>query len=181
MVGSHPAPTPLSSAAKLLLVDGSPPTDVSLYKQAVGSLQYLLCTRPDIAFVVNKLSQFMHAPTQLHWQHVKHLFLYLKGTSHLGLCLASSATPTLVAFADSDWAGNPNDRTSTMAFLIYYGGTLISWKSKKQRSVARSSTEAEYRALAHATLELLWLQNLLQELHHPVSTTPTIYCDNKVL
>ncbi|CAL1402900.1 unnamed protein product [Linum trigynum] len=90
MADSHPAPTPLSSTAKLLLVDGSPPADVTLYKQVVGSLQYLLCTHPDIAFAVNKLSQFMHTPMQLHWQHVKLLFRYLKGTSHLGLRLAST-------------------------------------------------------------------------------------------
>ncbi|CAL1375176.1 unnamed protein product [Linum trigynum] len=178
MADSHPAPTPLSATAKLSLVDGSPPADATLYKQVLGSLQYLLCTRPDIAFAVNKLSQFMHAPTQLHWQHVKRLLRYLCGTASLGLRLSPPTTSTLVAFADSDWAGDPDDRTSTMAYLIYYGGNLISWKSKKQRSVARSSTEAEYRALAHATSELLWVQNLLIELHQPVSSPPTLYCDN---
>ncbi|CAL1356765.1 unnamed protein product [Linum trigynum] len=178
MLDCRPAPTPLSSSSKLLLVDDSPPTDLSLYKHDVGPLQYLLCTHPDIAFAVNKLSQFMHAPTQLHWQHIKRLFCYLKGTSHLGLRLDSASTPSLVVFADSNWAGDPNDRTSTMVFLVYYGSNLISWKSKKQRSVARSSTKAEYCALAHVTSELLWIQNLLRELHHPVPFVPTIYCDN---
>ncbi|CAL1397617.1 unnamed protein product [Linum trigynum] len=178
MADSQPVPTPLVSSAKLSLVDGSPPADSTLYKQVLGSLQYLLCTRPDIAFAVNKLSQFMHAPTTLHWQHVKRLLRYLNGTSSLGLRLAPSASSDLVAFADSDWAGDPNDRTSTMAFLVYYGGNLISWKSKKQRSVARSSTEAEYRALAHATSEILWVQNLLRELHHPLSDPPVLFCDN---
>ncbi|CAL1403910.1 unnamed protein product [Linum trigynum] len=178
MSDARPAPTPLSATAKLALVDGTPPADITLYKQAVGSLQYLLCTRPDIAFAVNKLSQFMHAPTQLHWQHVKRLFRYLLGTSTYGLRLTSAVNPTITAFADSDWAGDPTDRTSTMAYLIYYGNNLISWKSKKQRSVARSSTEAEYRALAHATSEILWIRNLLSELHQPLSSSPTLHCDN---
>ncbi|CAL1385136.1 unnamed protein product [Linum trigynum] len=178
MEDSQPSPTPLSSSASLCLNDGSPPVDATLYKQALGSLQYLLCTRPDIAFAVNKLSQFMHSPSQLHWQSVKRLLRYLKGTMHHGLRLAPVSTPSLVAFADSDWAGDPDDRTSTMGYLLYYGGNLISWKSKKQRSVARSSTEAEYRAVAHATAEMLWVQNLLSELHQPPPHPPVLYSDN---
>ncbi|CAL1357209.1 unnamed protein product [Linum trigynum] len=129
MVGSHPAPTPLSSAAKLQLNDGSPPADPTLYKQALGSLPYLLCTRPDIAFAVNKVSHFMHAPTELHWQHVKHLHRYLRDTTSLGLRLSPVNTHTLVAFVDSDWAGDPNDRNPpwatsfTMTATLYLGSS----------------------------------------------------------
>ncbi|CAI0453850.1 unnamed protein product [Linum tenue] len=94
----------------------------------------------------------MHAPTFTHWQHVKRLLRFI--------------------------AGDVDDRTSTSGFLIYLGDTLISWKSKKQRTVARSSTEAEYRALALATSETIWIQNLLAELHYSLPAAPTLYCDN---
>ncbi|CAL1395631.1 unnamed protein product [Linum trigynum] len=108
-----------------------------------------------------------------HWQHVKRLLRYQKGTPSHSLQIAPATSTDLIAFADSDWAGDSDDRTSIMAFLIYY-----SWKSNKQHSVACSSMEAEYRALAHATSDLLWVQSLLRELHRPTSSPPVLYCDN---
>jgi hypothetical protein len=96
----------------------------------------------------------MHKPTQLHWQAVKRLLRYLKGTIHHGLSLTRSTSTTLSAFSDSDWAGNPDDRTSTTAYILFLGGNVVSWASRKQRSVARSSTKAEYRAVAATAAEL---------------------------
>jgi hypothetical protein len=127
---------------------------------------------------VNKLSQFMHKPTQLHWQAVKRLLRYLKGTIYHGLSLTRNTSTTLSAFSDSDWAGNPDDHTSTTAYILFLGGNVVSWASRKQHSVARSSTEAEYRAVAATAAELSWVQQLLRELHASPPAPPTVFCDN---
>ena len=84
----------------------------------------------------------------------------------------------LITYTDADWGGNADDLTSTSAYITFLGGNPISWSSKKQRTVARSSTEAEYRAVAFATADVMWLTNLLSELHVPVSCKPVILCDN---
>ncbi|GFY82736.1 hypothetical protein Acr_02g0009760 [Actinidia rufa] len=178
MTGANKATTPLSTTTSLTITDRSTSMDASEFRSVVGSLQYLSLTRPDIAFAVNKLSQFMHKPTQLHWQAVKRLLRYLKGTIHHGLSLTGNPSASLYAFSDSDWAGNPDDRTSTTAYILFLGGNAISWASRKQRSVARSSTEAEYRAVAATAAELSWVQHLLGELGALPPTSPMIYCDN---
>lgn len=175
---SNPVHTPLATSSSLCLHDGSSPADASLYRQVVGSLQYLLITRPDIAFTVNKLSQFMHAPTSTHWSAVKRLLRYLNGTRTFGIRLYSHRDLSLHAFCDADWAGNPDDRTSTSAYVVFLGPNPISWSSKKQRSVARSSTEAEYRAIASAAAEIQWIRSLLAELGVSFTSPPTIYSDN---
>ncbi|KAF7130119.1 hypothetical protein RHSIM_Rhsim10G0160500 [Rhododendron simsii] len=108
----------------------------------------------------------------------KRLLRYLKGTIHHGLFLKRHATPFLHAYSDADWAGNHDDRTSTTAYIIYLCGNAISWSSCKQRFVSRSSTKAEYRALATTIVELLWLQSLLGELGVSITKSPVIYCDN---
>lgn len=120
----------------------------------------------------------MHQPTETHWSTVKRLLRYLKHTIHHGLFLKHNQPLHLSAFSDADWAGNKDDRTSTTAYIIYLGGNAISWCSRKQKSVARSSTEAEYRALASTAAEVLWLKNLLGELGVSLPRCPTIYCDN---
>ena len=178
MEGAKPAPTPLSSTAILKLADGSPHTDATHYRRIIGALQYLNMTRPDLSFAINKLSQFMHQPTSTHLQHLKRLLRYLKSTINYGLLLQKSAKFELVTFSDADWGGNMDDRTSTSAYISFFGGNPISWSSKKQKTVARSSTEAEYRAVASAAAEVLWLKNLLHELHIPLSRQPLLLCDN---
>ncbi|KAK0588253.1 hypothetical protein LWI29_036741 [Acer saccharum] len=169
MLESKPVSTPLSLAESLKLNDGSAPTDSTQYRQVLGSLQYLSLTRPDVSFAVNKLSQFMHRPTTTHWNAVKRVLRYLKGTLDHGLFLSRSSPLRLHA---------SDDRRSTSAYVVFLGSTPISWCSKKQHTVARSSTEAEYRAIASATAELNWVSHLLHELRFQCPDVPVVYCDN---
>ncbi|KAI5336426.1 hypothetical protein L3X38_015693 [Prunus dulcis] len=178
MDGAKAVSTPLSTTDSLMLHDGSPLTDPTPYRRLVGGLQYLSLTRPDISLAVNKLSQFMHSPSETHWQALKRLLRYLKGTISFGLHLCRRPSNRLYAFSDADWAGDHDDRKSTTGYVVYLGGNLISWSSRKQRSVSRSSTEAEYRAIAATTSELTWIQSLLRELGIPLPTPPVVSCDN---
>lgn len=144
--------TPIPTNPTPMLHLGSPLPDPYKYRQVVGSLQYLLITRPNIAFSVNKLSQFMHCPTTEHWSLVKRLLCYLTGTvndgiqlhndSHLSFPPFTETSLSLHAFSDADWAGDKDSFCSTGAYVVYLGKNPISWSSKKQNTVARSSTEA---------------------------------------
>jgi hypothetical protein len=158
--------------------DGDPLTDVTQYRSVVGALQYLTMTRPDIAFAVNKACQFMQQPTSAHWLSVKQILRYLKGTLHDGLLLSPSSHLTLEGFSDADWGGQPDDRRSTSGYLVYLGGNLVSWSSSKQKVVSRSSAESEYRGLAFATAEMIWMQALLQELCVSIPAIPLLWYDN---
>ncbi|KAF5446008.1 hypothetical protein F2P56_031673, partial [Juglans regia] len=141
--------TSMSTSAKISALDGSSFEDPQLYRSVVGSLQYLSFTRPDISFAVNKVCQYMHSPRQSHWQAVKRILCYLKLTISLGLFFSSVSSLKLTAFSDADWAGFPDDRKSTGGFCVYFGSHLVSWGSKKQPTIARSSTEAEYKSVAN--------------------------------
>lgn len=128
--------------------------DPSLYRSVVGNLQYLSFTRPNLAFSVNKVCQYTHAPRLSHWQAVKRILRYLQHTIDYGLYL-SSFSPSLAANSDVDWVGYIDEKKSTGGYCVFYGSNLVSWSSKKQSTIARSSIDAEYKALAHATCELL--------------------------
>lgn len=172
--GSKPIGTPMSSksAASNGFVDGTE------YRSAIGGLQYLTLTRPDIAFAVNKLAQHMSAPTPENWNSVKRLFRYLKGTMHHGLLLRRCDTLNITTYSDSDFGGDLSDGKSTSAYIIFLGANPISWRSRKQTGVARSSTEAEYRALAAAASEVCWLHHLYSDLGIQFSAPPRLLCDN---
>ena len=146
--------TPLNPAEKLSLNLGKPLSDPSQYRTVVGSLEYLSFTRPDIAYAVNKLSQYMHSPTDAHWTATKRVLRYLAGTMSHGILLRKNNPLSLHAYSDADWAGDRDDFVSTNAYVVYLGGHPISWSSKKQKGVSRSSTEAEYRPVANTAAEL---------------------------
>lgn len=178
MQGCKPMPTPMLSYPPLTKQPNAPLENETDYRAIVGSLQYLTLTRPDIAYPVNKLAQYLHHPTAAHWVALKRVLRYLHGTINYGIHLNKTSPPCLHAFCDADWAGDPDDYVSTSGFIVYLGNNPLSWGSKKQKALSRSSTEAEFRAIAETTAEVLWLTSLLQELNIRISTSPTIYCDN---
>ncbi|XP_043721263.1 uncharacterized mitochondrial protein AtMg00810-like [Telopea speciosissima] len=154
MTSCKPISTPLSPSQSLSRLGGTPVDDPTLYHSVVGGLQYASLTRPDISFAVNKVCQFMHRPCTDHWAAVKRILRYLKSTIDHGLYLQRQPTLQLSAYFDADSAGCPDDKKSMGGFAIYHGTNLISWSSRKQATMARSSTELEYRAIANAAAEL---------------------------
>jgi hypothetical protein len=138
----------------------------------------LTLTRPDIAFSVNKVCQFLHAPTTVHWAAVKRILRYIKQCTRLGLNIHRSTSTLVSAFSDADWAGNVDDRKSTGGFAVFVGSNLVSWNARKQATVSRSSTESEYKAMANATAEVMWVQTLLRELGVKSPRAAKLWCDN---
>ncbi|BFG40530.1 hypothetical protein CerSpe_268040 [Prunus speciosa] len=175
-VDAKPISTPVSSGQKLSAFVGEPHSDPETYRSIVGALQYLTITRPDLSYAVNQVCQFMHAPRSTHWLAVKRILRYVKFSYDHGLAYKPGGLH-LSAFSDADYAGDPDSRHSTGGYCVYLGPNLISWSSKKQKTVSRSSTEAEYRQLAYTAAELSWLRSLFCDLHLSL-TSPTIWCDN---
>ncbi|KAJ9537518.1 hypothetical protein OSB04_030251 [Centaurea solstitialis] len=176
MVSCNPCSTPATRTK--LAVDGEPVPDPTLYRSLAGALQYLTFTRPDIAYAVQQVCLFMHDPRLPHLNALKRILRYLKGTISHGLHIKASAVDRLVAYSDADWAGCPTTRRSTSGFCVYLGDNLVSWSSKRQHVVSRSSAEAEYRGIANVVAETAWLRNLLLELYCPLSRATVVFCDN---
>ncbi|XP_028051179.1 uncharacterized protein LOC114255829 [Camellia sinensis] len=176
MTYCKPASSPLSAKPTVSSSD-VPFTNPAVYRSLVGGLQYLTITRPDLAFAVNQACQYMHNPSQAHFALVKRLLRFVKGSLQCGLTFSSGAFD-LHVFSDAVWAGSPCDRRSTFDFCIFLGSNLVSWAAKKQPTVARSSTDAEYRAMALASAEVAWLQMLLKDMHICPSSVPVLWCDN---
>ena len=120
----------------------------------------------------------MHDPRLPHYNHIKRVLRYLKGTLDHGLHINTSSPNSLTAYSDADWAGCPDTRRSTSGYCVFMGNNLLSWSSKRQITVSRSSAEAEYRAVAHAVAETVWFRQLLAELHRPIQQATIVYCDN---
>lgn len=134
--------------------------------------------RPDIAFAVSKLSQFFTNPNSCHWQALQRVLRYVSGQPFLGLLLRLSTSTTVEVFSDANWARDASDRKSHSGFVVYYGGNIIAWHSKKQATVARSSMEAEYKSLTDGTTEVMWVTKVLGKLGAPTSEQSTAWCDN---
>lgn len=161
---------------------GTPLKDPTVYRSIVGALQYLTSSRPDIAYAVNTVCQFMTSPTDVHYAAVKRILRYLQGTLQKGLFFSSTGALNnsvhIKAFCDADWAGEVIQRRSTTGFVVYLGLCPVSWQSKKQGTVSRSSTESEYRSLANTAAEISWLRHLLCDLKVQVPRAPLLKCDN---
>lgn len=147
------------------------------YQQLLGSLMYLsVLTRPDISYAVSYLSQFNNCYTETHWKHAKRILKYLKGTRNYGLCFGRT-DKSLECYVDADWGSNTFDRKSNTGFCFTFVGGPISWESRKQKTVALSSTEAEYMAMSEASKEAIYLKNLFFELTG-VDQCITLFNDN---
>ena len=153
--------------------------NIEKFQRLVGRLIYLSHTRPDIAFAVNRVSQFMHSPGQEHFEAVYRSLRYLKGSPGKGLLFNKHGHLLVEVYTDADWAGSATDWKSTSGYCTFLGGNLVTWRSKKQNVVARSSAEAEFRAVAHGICEVLWIKRLLEDLKIPYDLPMKLYCDNK--
>ncbi|XP_034223842.1 uncharacterized mitochondrial protein AtMg00810-like [Prunus dulcis] len=170
---------PMEQNLKLTPTDGALLHDPTKYRRLVGRLIYLTVTRPDIAYSVRTLSEFMHQPRKPHWDTALRILKYVKGTPGQGLLFPASNNLALKAFCDSDWGGCRATRRSVTGYCVFLGNALISWKSKKQTNVSRSSAEAEYRAMANTCLELTWLRYILQDLKVLQTVPVPLFCDNQ--
>ncbi|XP_013613768.1 PREDICTED: uncharacterized mitochondrial protein AtMg00810-like [Brassica oleracea var. oleracea] len=179
LLGCKPSSVPMDPVVHLSIDDGVPLESSTPYRELIGRLLYLTITRPDITFAVNMLSQYLSRPTDLHMTAAHKVLRYIKGNPGQGLLFSASTDLTLQAFADADWGTCPDSRRSVSGYCVFLGGSLISWKSKKQDVVSRSSTEAEYRSLANATCDLLWLHQLLTTFKIKVKLPVTLFCDSK--
>ena len=179
MLNCKPMDSPMDPNVKLLPRQGEPFTDPRRYRRFVGRLNYLTITQPDISFAVNVVNQFLQSPYVSHWDAVIRILRYIKNAPGRGLLYEDHGHSRVIGYCDADWAGSPSDRRSTSGYCVLVGGNLVSWKSKKQDVVARSSAEAEYRAMALATCELMWLKQLLQELKFCEASQMELICDNQ--
>ncbi|KAI3685471.1 hypothetical protein L6452_34715 [Arctium lappa] len=158
MLGCRPSAFPFEQGTKLDKGEEEARVDATQYRRLVGRLLYLQATRPDVTYAVNVLSQFVSDPRQNHLQAANRVLRYLKGTPGQGILLPREGPSNLTAYCDSDWLGCPFTRRSRTGYLLLFGGGPISWKTKKQSVVSRSSAEAEYRAMASTVSEVLWVR-----------------------
>ncbi|KAK6118164.1 hypothetical protein DH2020_048065 [Rehmannia glutinosa] len=178
-LGCKPSNTPMEAKIELSNTSGTPLPDPSIYRRLVGRLLYLTITRPELSYSIHALSQFMSNPRSTHLDAAHRVLRYIKSCPGKGLFYSSSSSLQLQVFTDADWARCQDTRRSVSGFAIYLGDSLISWRAKKQPTVSRSSTEAEYRAIALATCEVQWLAYLLQDLQAPITQPTNLYTDSK--
>jgi len=178
MIGCRAAATPIDQNHKIT-VDSGEPVDRDRYQRLVGRLLYLCHTRPDIAFAVSVVSRYMHDPRSEHLEAVNRILRYLKGTPGKGLLFESNGHLVVDGYSDADWGSCLDDRRSTSGYCVFVGGNLVSWRSKKQPVVSKSTAEAEYRAMSQGLSEMLWVRNLLSELKLLREGPLHVWCDNR--
>ena len=171
--------TPMMMNHGLQMIEEGKLANRMQYQRMVGNLIYLAHTRPDIAYVVEVVSQFMHRPQVQHMDAVYRILKYLKGCPGKGILYQKNGHLNLVAYTDVDWAGDRDDRKSTSGYFTLLGGNLVTWRSKKQKVVAMSSAKAEFRGVAKGIAEVLWLRKLLTELGFTPMRSCELYCDNQ--
>ena len=176
-----PVGTPVSPGSHLVkATDDEDAVEQQLYQSLVGSLMYLsVCTRPDLAYAVGILARFSSKPNRSHWTAAKRVLRYLKGTANHGIAFTKSESGECLGYSDADWAGDQEDRKSTSGYLFQMAGGPVSWKSRKQDSVALSTAEAEYIALSSAAQETVWIRRLVTELGMEPEGPTTLMEDNQ--
>ena len=160
------------------LASSSQNVDSTLYRQLIGSLMYLVHTRPDICYTVNALSQFMSDLKHIHLIAAKHVLRYVRGTITYGLRYTSSSGVLLSGYSDSDWTGITVDRKSTSGYCFNMGSAMISWSNRKQGSISQSTAKAKYIAASDACKEAVWIRKLISDLFRGKLDSMIIYCDN---
>jgi Reverse transcriptase (RNA-dependent DNA polymerase) len=177
MLGCKPAVAPINQKTKLGAEIGEP-VDREWYQRLVCRLIYLSHTRPDISFAVSVVNRYMH-DLRGHMNVVYQILRYLKSAPGKGLIFRKNGHLNIESYYDFDWASYVDDKRSTSGYCMFIGDNLVSWKSKKQSIVARSTTEAKYRAMALGVAEMLWLKGLLTDLKLDQGTQMKLWCDNQ--
>ena len=179
MNNCNPVKTPMNSGDHLVKANENDESrDQQGHQSLIGSLLYLAtCTRPDIAFAVGVLARFCSKPDQSHWTAAKRVLRYLKGTSNYGIIFRGDVSSVPIGYSDADWAGDIEGRESTSGYVFCIAGGPVSWRSKKQDTVALSTAEAEYVALSSAAQECIWIKRLNSEFGN-MSDGPTVIMED---
>ncbi|KAL0297759.1 UNVERIFIED_CONTAM: Retrovirus-related Pol polyprotein from transposon RE1 [Sesamum radiatum] len=180
LANARDATTPLPPGIKFTGSAGAKLTHPDVYRRLIGRLLYLNFTRPDTSYACQQLSQYLQNPCQQHLDAALHLVRYLKGTLHKGVFFPSKNSLSLRAYSDADWASCVDTRRSLTGYCIFLGDALVSWKTKKQTTVSRSTAEAEYRSMGSTVCELSWVVYLLHDFGITVPTPIPFLCDNQV-
>ena len=179
LLGAKPSDTPIKENHKLALAIGTHLDDAGRYRCLVGGLIYLTITRPDLFYAIHILSQFIQAPRKEHLEAACKVLRYIKGSLDYRILLHANVNLQLTAFCDSDWGVCPLTRRSLIGYLVTLGGSPISWKTKKQATISRLLAEAEYRSMASATSELVWIKALLAALGVFHTQAMHLFCDSQ--
>ncbi|CAN1849719.1 Retrovirus-related Pol polyprotein from transposon TNT 1-94 [Linum perenne] len=179
MLECKPVSAPVDASVKLRSTEGKDLEDTTTYRQLVGSLIYLTLTRPDLSYAVGLVSRFMQNPKKPHLEAAKRILRYVKGTINHGILYKKGGNTELSGYCDADYAGDLDTRRSTTGYVFSLGSGPISWCSKRQPTVALSTTEAEYNSSAMATQECVWLIQLLKDLGQQVNYSVSLLCDNQ--
>jgi hypothetical protein len=180
MTACKPISTPLAEGMKLGIDRTQGSIDKGRYQRLIGRLMYLGHTRLDLAHALSIISQYMHNPGEQHMSAVMRILSYLKGSPGKGVLFQKNGHFKIECYTDVDWARSTDDRRSTSGYFTFVGGNLVTWRSKKQNVVSRSSAEAEFRGMTLSICELLWLKFLLQDVGVNHSQPMKLFCDNKV-
>nr|CAD1839613.1 unnamed protein product [Ananas comosus var. bracteatus] len=178
-LGAKPCGAPIAPNLQLTANDDELFEDLERYRRLVGKLNYLTVTQPDIAYSVSVLSQFMSSPTVTHWEALRQILCYLKGAPGRDILYKNHEHSNIECFSYADWAGSKVDRRSTTRYCVFVEGNLVSWRSKKQSVVSRSSAESKYRAMAQSVSEVMWIQQLLDEVGLKNPQPIKLWCDNQ--
>ena len=177
LLGCKPESTPIEQTPAFWDSSSDLLEDPSQYKRLIGKLIYL--TRLDISYAVSLLSQFMHKPRKVHWTGVLRVLSYVKGVPGKSLVYRRNGHTMIITYSDSGYAGNRGDRKSIFGFCTYVGGNIITWRSKKQNVVSRSSAETEYKSMTQTACEMIWIKSLLEQFGFGVELSMSMWCDNQ--
>ncbi|MCO5552984.1 hypothetical protein L7F22_006504 [Adiantum nelumboides] len=178
MAECKPISTPFDQNLKLRIDEGEVLDDVTMYRRIVGSLIYMTISWQDLSYAVGLVSQFMQLPRKPHLDAVRRIMRYVRATLDYALFYDADTQVQVHGYTDSDWVGSVSNRRSTSGYMFSFGSAANTWSSKKQSTIALSSTEAEYKGAAIVACEVAWLKMLLRDLEIHVHDPVVIYCDN---